>query len=490
MRSWGLLVLLMCACSQKGVEDPQVQDADPASEQTSDGDTGRAMTPTDDTGTDEHPPYGVDGVDPRSAIGCAQCHPSQFSEWEQSMHRYAAHSPVFDQMTDKAIRDTAGATGTFCTGCHTPLGTMDGEPGNTKAEDRSEISLEGVTCVVCHQSVGYEQPIGNTHLILDLSAPIQGPFESDETVGHASVKGAIIDTPELCGSCHDVFNFPGLRIEEAYTEYTTSPAADMGLRCQDCHMSGEPGTPSARAVGPAAVVPGMSFPDRQLSSHRFVGPDYSLLDSFPYPEDHAASLAAQEDMVGRIQTLLQNAVRITDVSLEEGEDEAVLRVVVENISSGHNVPTGFTSERQLWIHIQVVDGEEVIWESGDLDAFGDLRDEFSWEVAADRAEHDEQLVNFQSQNLIRIGDITLDAPEVYETMFPFDADFIVRRSLEPLEARTVFYDLPPIAATAHINVLLKYRNLPPYILRALQLDDIVDRLKVFTIDEMTLDATE
>jgi hypothetical protein len=43
---------------------------------------------------------------------------------------------------------------------------------------------------------------------------------------------------------------------------------------------------------------------------------------------------------------------------------------------------------------------------------------------------------------------------------------------------------------ARIEVALKYRTLPPYILRALQLDDIVDRLKVFTIDQTTLEGSK
>ena len=255
-------------------------------------------------------------------------------------------------------------------------------------------------------------------------------------------------------------------------------------------MSDDPGKPTEPRMGPAAIVPGLDLPDRELSSHRFIGPDYSLLDTFPYAGNEAASLAAQAEMVDQIQTLLSNAVHISDASLEEGAESATLRVVVENKTSGHNVPTGFTSERQLWLLVEVIEDGGVVWASGDLDEYGDLRDEPSWEVMAGSAEHDEQLVNFQSQNLTRVGDFTVVYPEVLETMFPFDADFIVRRSLAPLEARTLEYTLPPISPSARIEVSLKYRNLPPYILRALQLDDIADRLKVFTIDQTTLGSID
>jgi len=488
-----MLLLLLSGCSEKLPVDaegdtktdsgeaqthstPETDTPDPA-------DTGSA-TESDSGTTDPH------GVDYRSATWCSECHPTQFAEWEQSMHRYAAHSPVFDQMTAKAVRDTAGATGTFCTGCHSPLGTMDGEPGTTTAAERSDISLEGVTCVVCHQAVAHEQPIGNTSLVFDFEAPIQGPFEGIPNPGHLSVKGDLISTPELCGSCHDVFNFPGLRIEEAYTEYLNSPSAEIGQRCQDCHMSPNPGKSAERAMGPAAVVEGMSFPDRELSSHRFVGPDYSLLDTFPYADDPAASLVAQEEMLTQIQLLLENAVHITDLLLEEDAEAATLTVVVENKTRGHNVPTGFTSERQLWLHVAVIDGEETVWESGNLDTQSDLRDELSWDVISGDAPLDEQLVNFQSQNLLRVGDVAIASPEVHETMFPFDADYIVRRSLAPLEVRTLQYTLPPMSDSARIEVALRYRNLPPYILRALQLDDLVERLQIFTIDEATLGGGE
>jgi len=430
-------------------------------------------------------------TDYRSAKWCAECHPTQYAEWEQSMHRYAAHSPVFDAMAAKAFQDTAGATGTFCTGCHTPLGTMDGEPGTTVAADRSEISLEGVTCVVCHQAVAYDVPIGNTSITIDLDAPIQGVFGSSNVKGHQSMKSEVLDTPELCGSCHDVFNFPGLRIEEAYTEYTESPAAAAGIRCQDCHMGPTPGVPSERPVGAAAHTPGAENPERSLASHRFIGPDYSMIDTFPYEDDPAASAAAQAEMRTQTETLLKNAVHIADVQLDETESLSELRITVESLTTGHHVPTGFTSERQLWLSVDVLNGGEVVWQTGDLDTYGDLRDELSWEVMAGTVLLDEQLVNFQSKNLVRAGIETLERGEldVLDTVFPFDATYISRNSLRPLEARQLVYSLPALPAEAEVRVRLRYRNLPPYILRALHLDELIERLQIVDIDEVYLGAT-
>jgi hypothetical protein len=103
---------------------------------------------------------------------------------------------------------------------------------------------------------------------------------------------------------------------------------------------------------------------------------------------------------------------------------------------------------------------------------------------------DEDLVNFQSLNLLRAGDFLVSGYVVYETVFPFDADYIFRRSLAPLEARSFAYPLPALGPSARIEVGLHYRNLPPYVLHRLQLDEYVDRLQIFTIDDWVIEASE
>jgi nitrate/TMAO reductase-like tetraheme cytochrome c subunit len=418
----------------------------------------------------------------QSARNCSECHPRQYSEWRGSMHAYAALSPVFDAMAAKAFRDTAGEVGTFCTGCHTPQGTAEGEPGSTVAEQRSDLSREGVTCDVCHSAVDHTVPIGNTSLVFSTGDVKVGPFVSDATEGHSSVQSDFLTSPKLCGSCHDVFNFPALNIEEAFTEYLLSPASSSGERCQDCHMGPDPGRPSTREQAPAAIVPdGVVYPERAISSHRFIGPDYSLIDEFPYPDDLAASAIAQEEYAGQVLTLLRNAVEISDAQTQLSGGVLQVQVDVHSLTTGHNVPTGFTSERQLWIEVTVTGQSGTVhFRSGDLDAYGDLRDDHSWEVIAGDVERDDSLHNFQSQNLFRRA----ASFEIVETIFPFDATFIYRRSLTPLEVRSLNYTMPSPGEPVQVSVALKYRNLPPYVLRALGLD--TERLRIFTIDTREL----
>jgi len=467
MSLWFLALVSGCG----GPETEQ----DPVQEET-------GVAAVEDSGLAETP-----FIDFQSATECVECHPRQVAEWQQSMHAYASLSPVFDAMAAKAHRDTSGKVGTFCTGCHSVTGTLAGEPGSITADERSDLSREGVTCDVCHRAVDHKTPVGNTGLIFTAGDEKTGPFSSTSVEGHSNTQSDFLTSPTFCGSCHDVFNYPSLRIEEAFTEYSQSPAAEEGTRCQDCHMGVEPGVPGERPVGPSAVVDGEAYPDRELANHRFIGPDYSLLDDFPYPGDKATSLAAQEEYAGQVQTLLENAVHISDASLTGSGTDHMLHVELSSLTGGHNVPTGFTSERQLWVHVEVVKDDAVVYASGDLDSWGDLRDGHSWEVMGEQAELDTELVNLQSKNLLRWGTGFPDSNlELLETVFPFDATYIYKQSLEPYEQRTYSWEISDIAPPYRVDVALNYRNLPPYVLRALQLDELVERLRIFTIDAVSM----
>ncbi len=420
----------------------------------------------------------------QSAAACGECHPTHYAQWRTSMHAYAALSPVFDAMAAKAYRDSSGEIGTFCTGCHTPIGTAQGEPGVTEAATRSAISRDGVSCHYCHTAVDHDGVVGNTKILTDPTGPMRGPFGGTSTDGHTSEQSDFVTGAAFCGSCHDVFAFPALQIEEAYTEYLESPSYPGNVRCQDCHMSPEPGAATTRASGPIATG---DYPDRSLSDHSFVGPDYSLIDTFPYPDDPAASAKAQAEQLQKIQTLLENAATLEDIYVQPGSSETMVGVTLVSTTNGHRFPTGFTSERQVWVELQVTQDGEVVCASGDLDAHGDLRDAHSEQVLAGEVELDEQLVNLQSENWYRWNP---GGGETSEALFPFEADTILRRSLEPGERREVSFACDGLTAGAwQVSLRLRYRNLPPYVLRALQLDDLVERLQIFTIATLEEEGT-
>ena len=198
-----------------------------------------------------------------SAMQCGKCHPTQFRQWSVSQHSYAQLSPIFNAMQGQIDKGTNGTNGDFCIRCHTQVGMILGEKEFMSNIDRSPVSREGVTCVVCHRLT---EPLGKIsgRFPLDeggLTQPVYGPTGKNTELKKAiaaqelsthpekagkKVHGELrpffrITTSAFCGSCHDVTLFNGFRLEEAFSEYKHSPAVTRGVKCQDCHMGKEPG---------------------------------------------------------------------------------------------------------------------------------------------------------------------------------------------------------------------------------------------------------
>ncbi len=259
-----------------------------------------------------------------------------------------------------------------------------------------------------------------------------------------------ISTPVFCGTCHDVTLFNGFRLEEAYSEYRLSPAAAEGITCQDCHMGKIQGVASGYEVGPAAVVFDEPTKPRKLTNHFFAGPDYSLIhpgifphsveaqefasieewllfdveagwgtdefedavtDDTEFPEEWESvddRYDAREIIDDQLELLdwatekrlevLRIGYKLGEIVTEKADKDGInFRVQVRNGTNGHNVPTGFTGERLVWLDVTVVDQEgTVVFRSGDRDPNGDLRDGHSSYVHAGKAELDQYLFSLQS----------------------------------------------------------------------------------------------
>lgn len=256
-----------------------------------------------------------------SAMRCGQCHPVQFRQWSVSQHAYAQLSPIFNAMQGQIDKGTNGTNGDFCIRCHTQVGMIMGESEFMSNIDRSPISREGVTCIVCHRLTEPLGKISGRFPVEEgaLSEPVYGPTgrntELKKAIAHEDlvtspnkvgkkVHGETrrffrITTSAFCGSCHDVTLFNGFRLEEAFSEYKHSPAAQRGIQCQDCHMGKEPGRVLADkrdpnfdrinyAYGAAAKVGDFETAPRKLTSHMFVGPDFSVLPPALFPHHRGA----------------------------------------------------------------------------------------------------------------------------------------------------------------------------------------------------------
>ena len=415
-----------------------------------------------------------------SANTCATCHPDHFREWSVSSHAYAQMSPVFNAMHGKILKLTNGTNGDFCIRCHTPVGMNLGEPEFMSNMDRHPTSREGITCIVCHRiNNPYGKVSGRLAIeegdIFDTVYGSRGDDILQEVVQPGSdfsvntERGKSgrnihtdaeefdqITTSAFCGTCHDVNLVNGFRLEEAFSEYKTTPAAKRGESCQDCHMGLEPGKVSGYAMGPAAVVGGKPTRERKRTNHMFAGPDYSIIHKGIFPHnDRAAQMAsirewltfddeagwgtdAFEDNVSADYVFPErwqfaddryDAREILDQNeelLEELDKQrlAVLRagyvlgdidvektsnrginffVEVRNGTDGHNVPTGFDAERLVFLQVTVTDANNhVVFKSGDRDPNGDVRDLHSLYVHNGELPLDKYLFSLQSKFLTRM----------------------------------------------------------------------------------------
>ena len=312
-----------------------------------------------------------------------------------------------------------------------------------------------------------------------------------------------LSKPGLCGSCHDVNFVDGFRLEEAFSEYKHSPAASKGATCQSCHMSTEPGIPSGYAVGPAARVGDQATRSRKRTNHMFAGPDYSIVHPgiFPHnpeaqefatprewlafdyeagwgtdafeeavphdyefpprwaePEDRYDALDILRDNLdllaevgGQRLQLLRVGYRLGDVLVDLADETGIsFKVEFENGTDGHNVPTGFDAERLVWLHVTVTDADgRVVFESGDLDPNGDVRDSHSVYVHNGALPADDQLFSLQSRFLVRM---VRGGEREQVLVVPYSADPLV--FLRPSTSATVLTGRP-------VNARKHRRTIPP-----------------------------
>jgi hypothetical protein len=475
---------------------------------------------------------------------CANCHPRQYAEWRGAMMTYATVSPVFNALeaVGNALSDGAlaadGAQALFCQRCHTPIGVDLGEfppfaamAGRPSRDFAGAVARHGLSCDFCHQVAGADHAaspsgdgIANASFDLQPSHTKLGPIEDPiASPFHAAAPSAYLRSAEFCGSCHDV-RLPGpdavsgeplLRLENLFTEWQQGPYATVlnphgrVVTCQDCHMSAYPYAPPGTYLEDrAAEFPGA--PLRRVSTHYFTGVDIALVD---FPGQSDAGVDGHGLPVGQAQRradLLAAACEL-EVHLPEsvrGGDVLPIRVDVTNVGAGHNVPSGFSQERQVWLEVTVSDAEGAVVyqsgylvdrahpETGELEADGNLDDEDleNLSVAIDPATMEatiEEGPDFdrrprENLGLVNFGNEFRRVLEgnSEEVFMPFLANHMDNgHSIPPLETETAPYDvrLPQeLRGPLRVRTRLRFRAFPPRFLRALAQarPDLVDEALV------------
>jgi hypothetical protein len=287
-------------------------------------------------------------LDPQT---CGGCHPVHFDAWAGSMHALASDDPVFLAMNQRGQRETNGTLGPFCVKCHAPMAVHEGATSDGLNLASVPASLKGVTCYFCH-SVDAVAGTHNNPLHLASDNVMRGEYK-DPMVnrGHASMYSTlhdrdVLDSAQLCGTCHDIQTDHGANIERTLQEWESSAFAQpsVGSTCGTCHMN------ESTALVPIANAPGA--PVRRLHAHNFPGVD---VDNDP---NLTSPLAAANQAF--LDTTLQAALCVVAVDA----NHYAVRVIMDNVASGHNWPSGSAPDRRAWAEVVAYQNGTPIYQSG------------------------------------------------------------------------------------------------------------------------------
>ncbi len=301
-------------------------------------------------------------------------------------------------------------------------------------------------------------PTGDAELKRVLSLPDEYEVVTNRNLPGRKIhpdirKFASLRTPGFCGTCHDVTLQNGFRLEEAFSSYKNSPAAHRGETCQDCHMGLIPGKKSGYGEAPAAVVGGVPTRPRRRTNHMFAGPDFSIVNRGFFPHNaQAAALATMREwlafdnkagwgtdkfenavskdykfppcwtsvadrrqarailndqyaLLAEIQqqrlALLRQGYQLGDLVVEQADTRGLkFKIQIKSGTDGHDVPTGFDVERNSYLQVFITNSAgKLVFESGDLDPNGDLRDLHSSYVHEGKMPLDPYLFTLQSHFL-------------------------------------------------------------------------------------------
>ncbi|MEK7775206.1 MAG: multiheme c-type cytochrome [Candidatus Zixiibacteriota bacterium] len=374
------------------------------------------------------------------ATSCKTCHPRHFDEWSGSMHAYALQDPAFLALRRVGQSQYINALNGLCEGCHSPIGARSNEIkwGPIAAEDLSPVTQEGIGCDVCHTVTSLSRLSNAGFLLTPGNTKHGGLRDPQPNVHHASAFNDLYQSSEYCGSCHDLVTDAGLGLETVFQEWRKSGFQSTGKTCSDCHMT---------AYSGVAAIGGQV---RTVHDHRFIGADIALID-FPNRDNQLAKVT--EMLRGALTVSHDIPTTITAGSI------LPIQITLTNDKTGHDVPSGVPFIRQIWLFVIMRNQQgDTVYASGQLDANGDLMDNHS---AYPERDHD--LFNTQA---------TMMRADSSETGFPWDAALLTNPSIKPGEIRIVDYQIPVpdgVSGTLSIEVKLRFRSFPPYVIRSLGL---------------------
>jgi len=236
-----------------------------------------------------------------SARLCGRCHTDIYESWKKSLHAFSLSDPIFDTAFMQAIKAEGEPARRLCLRCHAPMTLANGD-----YELRQGVTREGVSCDFCHTVTAVRLDHAEQPYLTEVGLVKRSILRKAASPAHQVAYSELHGTAEFCGGCHTYTAASGAPIMSTFDEWREGPYSREGVQCQDCHM-----------VRGAGKVVGAEI--RSGSSPM-----------------HLHDLIHDSDQV-------RSALAVRIVRAERRAETLAVDVEVENVGSGHKVPTGIPS---------------------------------------------------------------------------------------------------------------------------------------------------
>jgi Zn-finger protein len=233
-----------------------------------------------------------------SARVCGECHQDIYKSWKNSLHAFSLVDPIFDAAYMQAVREAGDDARQNCLTCHAPMTMVNGDYDLSQG-----VSREGVSCDFCHTVTAVHLDGREKPYTVDPGIVNRGVIKKTASPAHEVAFSDLHSKSEFCGGCHNYYAPSGSAILGTYDEWKSGPYAREGVQCPNCHMILSSGNVVAESVKKGTT------------------------------RIHLHSLVHDSN---QLRTAL--SVQIHRAYRQGNELEVEVRV--ENIGSGHMIPTG------------------------------------------------------------------------------------------------------------------------------------------------------